>query len=136
MSLNELAVDLTCEPMEFNPAQTPSPMEEGSPGMPGYVQFPSSTARSTSSVAESPTYHVHGGMLRMSKVMGGVDKPLHRGVRDALRKHPRYGETGVHLPVCNLPDVSDLVITGHSLGAGVATLLALVRNTGTKIKPR
>jgi sn1-specific diacylglycerol lipase len=90
--LNELAVDLTCEPMEFNPAQTPPPMEEESSNMPGYVQFPSPSARSMPSAEEAHSYHVHGGMLRMSRVMGGVDKPLHRAVRDALRKHPRYGK--------------------------------------------
>ena len=43
---------------------------------------------------ESPgatTYDVHGGMLRMARVMGEKGKPVHTAVRDALRKNRGYG---------------------------------------------
>lgn len=40
----------------------------------------------------SETYAVHGGMLRMARVMGEEGKPVHTAVRDALRKNPRYGK--------------------------------------------
>jgi sn1-specific diacylglycerol lipase len=110
MSLNELAVDLTCIPAEFAPARTPKDLTEQEPEeaqMPGYAHFPTQTASRSRPKPNSrgrvkavqeekhdgPIYHVHGGMLRMSKLMGGHDKPVHSAVRDALRKHRGYGET-------------------------------------------
>lgn len=94
MSLNELAVDLTCEPVEFEPAfstladdhcpDAKVPFPE-----PGWYQgrrrssFLSSTQR--------PRYHVHGGMLRMARVMGEIGKPVHLAVMDALSRNPDYG---------------------------------------------
>ena len=44
--------------------------------------------------------------------MGEVGKPVHRAVQDALRNNPDY----------------ELVLCGHSLGAGVAAMLGLVRH--------
>lgn len=140
MSLNEIAVDLTCEPEEFELASTTdfepeeehlAAREQEGEGMPGGLPFPTvdlqmpkSTSRSTwsrmrttsfMSVASfaatgSPTYYVHGGMLRMAKAMGEKGKPVHVAVRDALRKNKGF----------------ELVMCGHSLGSGVAALLGLM----------
>jgi sn1-specific diacylglycerol lipase len=171
MSLNEIAVDLTCDPEEFEPATTSSNQDDGEPipGFPGsypplpnssspfstgfssvettpsskptspiMTPFPSSAAfpPMTSSIftfpsmtqdtytrrypsrrssissllTTSPRYHVHSGMLRMAKAMGDVGKPVQVAVMDALFRNPDY----------------ELVLCGHSLGAGVAALIGLV----------
>ncbi|EIN10153.1 alpha/beta-hydrolase [Punctularia strigosozonata HHB-11173 SS5] len=158
MSLNELAVDLTCEPDDFVPAssddsdavkrprkpQAAHPEASGSQDtdqddasgeMPGFLASPSRPQRTqtipvptefsapkprlrkarsatlpTPSVLHEPKkYKVHGGMLRMMRAMGRHGKPVHVAVRDALRKNKGY----------------ELVLCGHSLGAGVAALLGL-----------
>jgi sn1-specific diacylglycerol lipase len=49
-------------------------------------------------------------MLKMARMMGELGKPVHRAVQDALRNNPDY----------------ELVLCGHSLGAGVAAMLGLV----------
>ncbi|KAH0839538.1 hypothetical protein J3R83DRAFT_423 [Lanmaoa asiatica] len=115
MSLNELAVDLTCEPVEFEPASSTLADDHSSDAR---VPFPESgwghsRRRSSflSSTVQRPRYHVHGGMLRMARVMGEIGKPVHLAVMDALSRNPDYVE---------------LILCGHSLGAGVATLLALM----------
>lgn len=164
MSLNEIAVDLTCEPEEFEPATTSLNQEdeEPIPGFPGSYpsvpisSSPSSTGFSSASTTPSstpfpstinfppmnpstftfpsmtqdtytrrypsrrssisslftsvPRYHVHSGMLRMAKAMGDVGKPVQVAVMDALFRNPNY----------------ELVLCGHSLGAGVAALIGLV----------
>ncbi|KAF8131142.1 hypothetical protein EV363DRAFT_1331611 [Boletus edulis] len=114
MSLNELAVDLTCEPVEFEPASS-SLSDDHDPD--AKVPFPESgwchsRRRSSylSSPPQRPRYHVHGGMLRMARVMGEIGKPVHLAVMDALSRNPDY----------------ELILCGHSLGAGVAALLALM----------
>jgi len=120
MSLNELAVDLTCDPAPFKPATTSSNDSEDEDvfvdcldDLPSSLPFPSivepPTPSSFASSESERVYKVHGGMLRMAQVMGAADKPVHRAVRDALRNNPGY----------------ELFITGHSMGAGVAALLAL-----------
>ncbi|KAG2150321.1 uncharacterized protein EDB93DRAFT_1142777 [Suillus bovinus] len=114
MSLNELAVDLTCDPVEFEPASSTSREDAGDS-----ISFPGSSRRtprrrlsilSTTSHDKQPTYQVHGGMLRMARVMGEIDKPVHVAVKDALTRNPGY----------------ELILCGHSLGAGVAVLLAMM----------
>ncbi|TFK56264.1 alpha/beta-hydrolase [Heliocybe sulcata] len=122
MSLNELAVDLTCDPEEFEPASTARGddiQEEGEiPGsFPIDVQMHSFRAQqrrqrtiSTTSTLGGNKYQVHGGMLRMARAMGGKGKPVHVAVKDALKRNPGY----------------ELVLSGHSLGAGVAALLAML----------
>ncbi|KAF8629600.1 hypothetical protein AX15_003345 [Amanita polypyramis BW_CC] len=104
MSLNEIAVDLTCEPEPFEPATSYTPHDEP-PAGPGHYQFPF-----TSDGPEGPTYHVHGGMLRMARAMGDVGKPVQLAVQEALHYNPDF----------------ELVLCGHSLGAGVAALLGLM----------
>ncbi|RPD62136.1 alpha/beta-hydrolase [Lentinus tigrinus ALCF2SS1-7] len=163
MSLNELAVDLTCDPAPFilpsvdhtrrasstshssaqpeedkdketRHAREPSydEIDEELENIPGSFPFPmdlsvpfprsrKNTEKSRSSspfprsrlVSESGeegAYIVHGGMLKMTRAMGGPGKPVHVAVRDALKRNKGYS----------------LVMCGHSLGAGVAALLALM----------
>ncbi|KAJ3756522.1 hypothetical protein EV360DRAFT_47831 [Lentinula raphanica] len=104
MSLNEIAVDLTCEAEEFEPASTTvidNPF-------PGHYNFPRQA--STSSIESPRKYLVHSGMLRMARAMGDVGKPVQLAVHEALYRNPDYG----------------LVMCGHSLGAGVAAMLGLM----------
>ncbi|KAG1875384.1 hypothetical protein DFJ58DRAFT_872584 [Suillus subalutaceus] len=114
MSLNELAVDLTCDPVEFEPASSTSQEDAGDS-----ISFPGSSRRfsrrrlsilSTTSYDKQPKYQVHGGMLRMARVMGEIGKPVHVAVMDALTRNSGY----------------ELILCGHSLGAGVAVLLAMM----------
>jgi len=93
-SLNELAIDLTCEPMAFVPAK-----EKELNG----------TSDKLTSENDEPHF-VHGGMFRTAQLMGLPGKPVHTAVANALRKNRGY----------------ELVLTGHSLGAAVASLLALI----------
>ncbi|KAJ3928749.1 MAG: hypothetical protein NXY57DRAFT_901446 [Lentinula lateritia] len=107
MSLNEIAVDLSCESEEFEPASTAN-SEALVPG-----QYDFSRRASAPSIDSSITpkrYLVHSGMLRMARAMGDVGKPVHLAVHEALQRNPDYG----------------LVMCGHSLGAGVAALLGLM----------
>lgn len=110
MSLNELAVDLTCDPAPFRVARTPLPDEEEHEEdeeeytMPGSLPFPPmeppppvhpplQSWPSTASMASEAdgVYIVHGGMLRMARVMGEKGKPVHRAVRHALKRNKGYG---------------------------------------------
>ncbi|KAF8164901.1 hypothetical protein B0H34DRAFT_687065 [Crassisporium funariophilum] len=113
MSLNEIAVDLTCEPELFQPASTPSHSEDDEDPIPGQFAFPSLSEKGASSSWEEGAkqkYHVHGGMLRMAKLMGEVGKPVQLAVLEALYNNLDY----------------ELVLCGHSLGAGVAAILGMM----------
>ncbi|KZT66992.1 alpha/beta-hydrolase [Daedalea quercina L-15889] len=153
MSLNEVAVDLTCDPTSFElhssppaasrskekgKAETMSPVEEDADvvwsefdeeleSIPGSFPMDISTpprkkipppppakgethAHRERKESETTTYLVHGGMLKMARAMGAPGKPVHVAVRDALRRNRGYS----------------LILCGHSLGAGVAALLALM----------
>ncbi|PCH41649.1 alpha/beta-hydrolase [Wolfiporia cocos MD-104 SS10] len=168
MSLNELAVDLTCDPTPFElrvPRRRPSksksrsksavdqrethivydeatdwsefdeelenipgafPMDLSTPPRPPRplpVPGPSQSDSNTQEPEqwESTTYLVHGGMLKMARAMGAPGKPVHVAVRGALRRNRGYS----------------LVLCGHSLGAGVAALLALMwANPHTRLTHR
>ncbi|OBZ71967.1 hypothetical protein A0H81_08119 [Grifola frondosa] len=156
MSLNEIAVDLTCDPAPFElvlagtrhsksrSRSQPQPhvdlatdesqdhlwddgfMDEleSIPGsFPMDISTPytlNATEHSQPASSSAPpharkpsddvTHLVHGGMLKMARAMGAPGKPVHVAVRDALRRNKGYS----------------LVLCGHSLGAGVAGLLALM----------
>ncbi|GLB33303.1 putative lipase (class 3) [Lyophyllum shimeji] len=110
MSLNEIAADLTCDAQEFEPATTVMCDEEQQP-VPGQYVFPSMSQlpHSRASSINCPRYYVHTGMLRMACAMGDVGKPVQLAVQEALYSNPNY----------------ELVMCGHSLGAGVAAILGM-----------
>jgi len=110
MSLNEIAVDLTCDAETFQPASTPLPTGRDHHGISGKFAFPSISEKEVPlGTTGGPKYHVHGGMLKMAKLMGDVGKPVQLAVLDALHNNPDY----------------ELVLCGHSLGAGVAAILGM-----------
>ncbi|CAE7139211.1 unnamed protein product [Rhizoctonia solani] len=96
-SLNELAIDLTCEAVPFTPAREAS-IRSGN------------DSEKQKDETEDETHIVHGGMLKTAQLMGLPGKPVHTAIAKALRKYPGY----------------ELVLTGHSLGAGIAALLSLM----------
>ena len=93
MSLNEIAVDLTCDAETFRPASTPPSTKQGDPPFPGQFPFPSSSKKEATvdETTGEPEYHVHGGMLKMAKLMGDVGKPVQLAVLEALHNNPDYG---------------------------------------------
>lgn len=100
MSLNEIAVDLTCDPEEFEPVTTVVTEEQES-SIPGQFHFPrqaSGTPISTSSPLKR--YVVHGGMLRMARAMGDIGKPVQLAVHEALYRNPDYCEHHISLQSC------------------------------------
>ena len=142
MSLNDLAVDLTCEPKEIEldrstqadlPPSSPFAREDGNhddhsfidiedilesiPGSyPGFLDndVASVLSPSTSQFSISgDSYQVHGGIHKMAMEMGSVGRPVWLVVKDALKRNPSY----------------DLVLCGHSLGAGLCTMLGLVNSS-------
>ena len=147
MSLTDLAVDLTCEPKEISlrcsaqidPLSSPSVGEdsyhhdhsfidiedilESIPGSyPGFLDNgtaselpPSTTQFSICDVS----YQVHGGIHKMAMEMGSIGRPVWLVVNDALKRNPSY----------------DLVLCGHSLGAGLCTMLGLVNSSGLALIP-
>lgn len=132
MSLNEIAVDLTCHPESFQPARTQdADIDEEDYEFietPGVHMTSPSTKQYEQESQKGPSYNVHSGMLRMAKAMGESGKPVQLAVQEALYHNPGFGE---HLYVlwrgCNFDtSISDLVLCGHSLGAGVAAILGLV----------
>jgi len=125
MSLNEIAVDLTCRPEPFQPAQTDSFESVDEEAADSYV-WRQSTSRRKSKMKKQPTYFVHSGMLRMAKAMGDIGKPVQLAVQEALYNNPGFGEfyNLISGPALNI--FTDLLLCGHSLGAGVATILGLV----------
>jgi sn1-specific diacylglycerol lipase len=91
MSLNEIAVDLTCDAETFQPASTPPSTEEDDHPLPGQLALSGFAEKEVT--AEETEYHVHGGMLKMAKLMGDVGKPVQLAVLDALHHNPDYGKS-------------------------------------------
>lgn len=92
MSLNEIAVDLTCDSELFEPATTSLHGEEDEPPIPGHFSFPTFQEKEAAeNRSTKPKYHVHGGMARMAKAMGSIGKPVHLAVQEALYNHPDFG---------------------------------------------
>lgn len=117
MSLNELAVDLTCDPAEFaitSPSSSTKntvddegdldAFDEELDTIPGSfpidlsTPFPSPSGRNTQEPAntsafdEGDTYLVHGGMLKMARAMGCRGKPVYAAVKHALKQNEGYGK--------------------------------------------
>lgn len=100
MSLNEIAVDLTCEPETFLPAGPPEdeddlPYHDDAP-LPGRFVFPGQETPKPSGKEVVPIYHVHSGMLRMARAMGDTGRPVHAAVKEALFHNPDYGGWNSH----------------------------------------
>lgn len=113
MSLNELAVDLTCEPADYI---INSNGDSSSTTRAGYSEevdmgdidedgaIPGSLPQSEKKdhVKENKKTHrnsrshekfeVHSGMLRMARAMGSKGRPVHVAVRNALRRNHGYSE--------------------------------------------
>lgn len=143
MSLNDLAVDLTCESQEIRlgrDAQADHPplspllgdssyhddhsfigIEDILKSIPGsYPGFLDNTVSGPSPSTphfsiSGDSYQVHGGIHKMAVEMGGVGRPVWLVVNDALKRNPSY----------------DLVLCGHSLGAGLCTMFGLVNSPYT-----
>jgi hypothetical protein len=129
MSLNEIAADLTCESTEFEPATSAraGDGDEDEP-LPGQFTFPATGGHALPTASSTaPQYHVHSGILQMAHTMGDVDRPVQLAVSEALRRCPGYGEPATSFVLVKLECALELVLCGHSLGAGVAALLGLVR---------
>ncbi|KAF9782122.1 alpha/beta-hydrolase [Thelephora terrestris] len=135
VSLSDLAVDLTCEPEEMgldhgaqagSPPLSPFPGDEDDsfidikdilesiPGSyPGFLDnnavcgLPPSASHLSIS---GDSYQVHGGIQKMAMEMGSVGRPVWLVVNDALKRNPSY----------------ELILCGHSLGAGLCTMLGLM----------
>ena len=60
-------------------------------------------------------YYVHSGMYQSALGLTAKNSTVHKTLSDALTRYPGYG----------------LVLCGHSLGGGVAALLAIVSSTTT-----
>lgn len=122
MSLNELAVDLTCDPVDFHVKRSRQStnavdadeqaeldaFDEQLESIPGAFPLDLSTPLSpvpsserahsrrptgSSTFSENGDIHqVHGGMLKMARVMGGKGKPVYVAVRSALRENEGYSK--------------------------------------------
>lgn len=115
MSLNELAVDLTCDPAEFtiySPArkskdpvdeqETLDAFDEELETIPGSFPIDLSTpppkspirrtAARSQSFDEENTFEVHGGMLKMARAMGSKGKPVYAAIKYALKQNEGYSE--------------------------------------------
>ncbi|KAJ1929841.1 hypothetical protein IWQ60_000802 [Tieghemiomyces parasiticus] len=55
-------------------------------------------------------YRTHAGMLQSARLLAETNSPVFRELREAMLKYPTYG----------------LVFSGHSLGGGVAAVLAIL----------
>ncbi|KAI9448459.1 alpha/beta-hydrolase [Lactarius indigo] len=122
MTLNEVAVDLTTTDSDGDgdygdedrgDTDVPGSMPSGSDQL---LRVPTSrrrvrsaSFRSVDSFEGKHRYLVHGGILKMSLVMGGRSGPVFTAVKEALSRNQGY----------------ELVMCGHSLGAGVAGILGL-----------
>jgi hypothetical protein len=90
MSLNEIAVDLTCHPEPFQPAETDflEEIDSSDSYVPG--RYREHKERQQQEM-KTPPYFVHSGMLRMAKAMGDVGKPVQVAVLEALYHNPGFG---------------------------------------------
>lgn len=94
MSLNEIAVDLTCDVVDFEPASTPAITDISETPIPGEFEFPDldEHEKEAHSNSSRPKYQVHGGMLRLAKAMGDIGKPVQVAVKRALYNNPDFGK--------------------------------------------
>ena len=109
LSVGDLAADLTCEsvPFTFDPSLS---SQSGAPASVG-AEAQSNAKRTWNGFADSDGPDlVHEGMYITAKEIGEPGRPVNRAVSRALSSNDGYA----------------LEITGHSLGAGVASILAMM----------
>ncbi|KAG8901237.1 hypothetical protein FRB99_005463 [Tulasnella sp. 403] len=105
MTLNEVAIDLACDVTPFSPAKMSSP-----PPADTTSESSSRTGTPPPADASQSEYQVHQGMYALAKFMGAPGKPVQKAVAHALEQNEGY----------------ELVLCGHSLGAGVCAILGLM----------
>lgn len=133
LTLGDIAIDLTCESAnfqvndgsndnaaptvtEFDDDEGPEPALDFSPEAikereeKAIEEAKAKASQPQSRPHERSEYIVHEGMYETAKEIGEVGRPVHRAVRKALLSNPGY----------------NIDIAGHSLGAGVSALLALM----------
>ncbi|RKP33990.1 hypothetical protein BJ085DRAFT_21996 [Dimargaris cristalligena] len=66
-----------------------------------------------------PHYRTHAGVLQSAQLLAASNSPVFRELRDAMLQYPNYG----------------LVFCGHSLGGGVAAILAILWSRRTTTAP-
>lgn len=139
LTLGDIAIDLTCESANFDEqwsdvptntsgqdedtasvadsdSEAPAAAEDFSPeAIRERAEQRKSDAEERRSKPQAREHErgefiVHEGMYETAKEIGEIGRPVHRAVRRAMLAHPGYA----------------LDITGHSLGAGVAALLAIM----------
>lgn len=94
MSLNEIAVDLTCDVVDFEPASTPTYTDIAETPIPGEFEFPDFGEHAKEADNNNrPKYQVHGGMLKLARAMGDIGKPVHTAVKRALYNNPDFGKS-------------------------------------------
>lgn len=138
LSLDDIATDLACEPAPFDERVYWDDAEVASAGR-GEVQSGVIPGKARAQVEGSRGYMVHGGMFEVAVAMGGSPSaPVTRAVAKALEKNTDYGKSVLFLSSCYDPtnNVSEpsnfyfiligLFLVGHSLGAGIASLLGLM----------
>ncbi|KAK0538563.1 hypothetical protein OC842_001256 [Tilletia horrida] len=115
LSFGDVAADLTCdsvlyENMDVRRAAPPRATAAEGSG-PAQEEAPDAPASQGQYHDDDGAYVVHEGIYHTALSIGGSrEAPVHRAVSRALEQNPSY----------------DLDITGHSLGAGLAALLALL----------
>jgi len=137
LTLGDIAIDLTCESANFDfgdnevdngkvasatlpvypdddegpePAQDFSPEAMREREEKAIAEAQEKQTKPQARPHERGEYIVHEGMYETAKEIGEPGRPVHRAVRKALLTNPGY----------------NLDITGHSLGAGVSALLAIM----------
>ncbi|CAD6901831.1 unnamed protein product [Tilletia controversa] len=104
LTFGDVAADLTCDSVPFENMDASRPVPE-------MDELPDAPPSKGQWHDDDKAYVVHEGMYHTAVSIGGSrETPVHRAVSRALAQNPAY----------------DLDITGHSLGAGLAAILALL----------
>ncbi|KAK0549279.1 hypothetical protein OC861_006546 [Tilletia horrida] len=107
LSFGDVAADLTCDAVPFENMD----VRLSKPRPPSGEDLPDGAPSNGQHHDDDNAYMVHEGMYHTALSVGGSrEAPVHRAVARALAQNQEY----------------DLDITGHSLGAGLAALLALL----------
>ncbi|KAG8851974.1 hypothetical protein FRB96_008989 [Tulasnella sp. 330] len=100
MSLNEVAIDLACDVAPFRPVSATRAASASA-----------STSRPSTPTDDAESeYHVHAGMYALASAMASPGKPVHDVMAKAMMDNETY----------------EVIICGHSLGAGVGTIIGLM----------